>query len=387
MIYIHQREDWPRFIWSAEEISGQLAQVRHRQGRLFGRMETLGFELQGEALLRTLTEDVVKSSEIEGEILGRDAVRSSIARRLGLEIGALAPSDRHVDGVVEMMLDATRNAAAPLTEERLFGWQAALFPTGRSGLARIVTGAWRDGSAGPMQVVSGSYGRERVHFEAPDASRVPAEMAAFLDWFERPDQTDPVLRAAQAHLWFVTIHPFEDGNGRIARAIADMALARSEASPQRFYSMSAQIRLEREDYYGMLELTQKGGLDVTGWLAWFLGCLDRAILGAEDMLGQVLAKARVWDHLRQHPLNDRQRAVINRLLDGFEGKLTSGKWAKLTKVSTDTALRDITELVKLGVLRRDEGGGRSTGYSLAVPGRGGKTRKGFKLLFEKTSFQ
>jgi Fic family protein len=364
MTYIHEHEDWPRFRWSAEAITGRLAAVRHRQGRLIGRMEALGFDLQNEALLRTLTEDVVKSSDIEGETLDSDAVRSSIARRLGIDIGALAPTDRHVEGVVEMMLDATRNHARPLTEARLFDWHAALFPTGRSGMARIAVGAWRDASAGPMQVVSGPYGRERVHFEAPKAARLPGEMAAFLAWLKTPDKTDPVLRAALAHLWFVTIHPFEDGNGRIARAIADMALARSEASPQRFYSMSAQIRREREAYHDALERSQKGDLDVTDWLVWFLDCLDRAILGADDMLGQVLRKAGVWKRLRDQPLNGRQRAVINRLLDGFEGKLTSGKWAKLTKVSADTALRDITDLVARGVLRKDEGGGRSTSYSL-----------------------
>lgn len=364
MAYIHEHEDWPRFRWSAEEITDKLAGVRHRQGRLIGRMEALGFELQTEAVLRTLTEDVVKSSDIEGETLDSDMVRSSIARRLGIDIGALVPTDRHVEGVVEMMLDATRNHAAPLTEARLFDWHAALFPTGRSGMTRIAVGAWRDASAGPMQVISGPYGRERVHFEAPKAERLSGEMAAFLDWFETPDRTDPVLRAGLAHLWFVTIHPFEDGNGRIARAIADMALARAEGSPQRFYSMSAQIRRERDAYYDALERSQKGDLDVTGWLGWFLDCLDRAILGAEVTLGKVLRKARLWERLRDQPLNDRQRAVINRLLDGFEGKLTSGKWATLTKVSTDTALRDITDLVALGVLRKDEGGGRSTSYSL-----------------------
>lgn len=366
MVYIHEHADWPRFRWSAEAITDRLAAVRHRQGRLIGRMESLGFDLQNEALLRTLTEDVVKSSDIEGETLDPGAVRSSIARRLGIDIGALSPTDRNVEGVVEMMLDATRNHARLLNEARLFDWHASLFSTGRSGMTRIAVGAWRDATAGLMQVVSGPYGRERVHFEAPPAQKLPAEMAIFLEWFEAPDKTDPVLRAGLAHLWFVTIHPFEDGNGRIARAIADMALARAEGSPQRFYSMSAQIRRQRDAYYDALERSQKGELDVTDWLVWFLDCLDRAILGADDMLGEVLRKANVWERLRDQPLNDRQRAVVNRLLDGFEGKLTSGKWAKLTKVSTDTALRDITDLVALGVLRKDEGGGRSTSYSLAV---------------------
>lgn len=367
MQYIHQIPAWPAFTWSAEAIADRLAAVRHRQGRLIGRMEGLGFDLRAEAVLRTLTEDVVTSSAIEGEVLSKAAVRSSIARRLGVAIGALTPADRHVEGVVELMLDATQNHAAPLTAERLFGWHAALFPTGRSGLQRIRTGDWRDGSAGPMQVVSGQYGRETVHFEAPEAARVAEEMAAFLAWFEAPSRTDPVLRAALAHLWFITIHPFEDGNGRIARAIADLALARAEASPQRFYSLSAQISREREAYYEALERSQKGSLQVTDWLLWFLDCLERAILGSEQLLDGVMRKSRVWSAISDLTLNDRQRLVINRLLDGFEGKLTSGKWAKLTRVSSDTALRDIRELVALGLLCKEEGGGRSTSYQLVVP--------------------
>ena len=365
MKYIHEREDWPHFHWSAESIADRLAGVRYRQGRLIGRMGALGFDLQNEALLNTLTEDLVKSSDIEGEVLNRDAVRSSIARRLGINIGGLAPADRYVEGMAEMMLDATQNYDVPLTEERLFNWHAALFPTGGRGIRRITVATWRDEEVEPMQVVSGPYGREKVHFEAPNAARLPDEIAAFLEWFKTPDNTDPVLRAGLAHLWFVTIHPFEDGNGRIARAIADMALARSESSPQRFYSMSAQIRRERDAYYDTLEHTQKGDLDVTNWLVWFLDCLDRAFLGADDLLSLVLNKARVWEQLREQSLNGRQRQVINRLLDGFEGKLTSGKWAKLTKTSSDTALRDITELIDLGVLRKNEGSGRSTSYNLA----------------------
>lgn len=367
MAYIHEQDDWPRFRWSERAISGRLAAVRHRQGRLIGRMEALGFDLRTEAVLATLTEDVVKSSEIEGENLDKEQVRSSIARRLGLDIGALASVDRNVEGVVEMMLDATQNYDKALTDNRLFDWHAALFPTGRSGMTRIAVGAWRGETAGPMQVVSGPYGRERVHFEAPDAARLPQEMAAFLDWFERESGIDPVLKAAIAHLWFVTIHPFEDGNGRIARAIADMALARSEASSQRFYSLSAEIRRERKDYYTTLERTQKGDLDITDWIIWFLACFDRAIGGAEHILGNVLRKAAFWRALETQPLNERQRAMINGLLDGFEGKLTSSKWAKLTKVSPDTALRDITDLLARGVLMKDEGGGRSTSYSLKSP--------------------
>lgn len=365
MAYIHEQAAWPNFTWSSRALADKLAALRHRQGRLLGRMEGLGFDLRAEAFLRTLTEDVVKSSDIEGEHVDGNAVRSSIARRLGIDIGALAPTDRHVEGIVEMTLDAIHNYAKPLTAERLFDWHAALFPTGRSGITRITVGDWRNEAAGPMQVVSGAYGRERVHFEAPAAGRLANEMAAFLTWMDNPDGTDPVLRAAIAHLWFVTIHPFEDGNGRIARAIADMMLARSEDSPQRFFSMSAQIRLERDGYYGTLERTQRGGLDITDWLTWFLTCMDRAISGADTMLESVLTKARLWEQLRGLPLNDRQRLIINRLIDGFEGKLTSGKWARIAKVSTDTALRDITELLELGVLRRDEAGGRSTSYSLA----------------------
>jgi len=372
MIYIHELDGWPGFTWSDPFIGNRLAAVRHRQGRLIGRMEALGFDLRAEAVLRTLTEDVVKSSEIEGERLDREQVRSSIARRLGMDIGGLSPADRDVEGVVEMMLDATQNFAAPLTEERLFGWHAALFPTGRSGMRRIVVGAWRDASSGLMQVVSGPHGRERVHFEAPEADRLPGETAAFLDWFEGEDSLDPVLKAAIAHLRFVTIHPFEDGNGRMARAIADMALARSEGSSQRFYSMSAQIRQERRGYYAILEKTQKGGLDITSWLAWFLECLDRACEGAEQTLAGVLFKARFWERIsgrasNEPPLNERQRQVINRLLDGFEGKLTSSKWARLTKVSSDTALRDIADLVERGVLVKNDAGGRSTSYSLVAP--------------------
>jgi Fic family protein len=328
-------------------------------------MEALGFDLRAEAVLATLTEDVLKSSEIEGKILDKDQVRSSIARRLGMDIGALAPADRHIEGMVEMMLDATRKYAEPLTDERLFTWHAALFPTGRSGMTKIIVGAWRDDDSGPMRVVSGPIGRERVHYEAPSAPRLEAEMSVFLKWFNDEAVLDPGLKAALAHLWFVTIHPFDDGNGRIARAIADMTLARSEQSAQRFYSLSAQIRLERTAYYDILEATQKGDLNVTAWLEWFLCCLDRAIEGAEVTLFGVLRKARFWEANKSQPLNERQRKVINRLLESFEGKLTSSKWATLTKSSPDTALRDITDLVKRGILVRDAGGGRSTSYSLA----------------------
>ncbi len=365
MTYIYELERWPRLDWNAEQLAERLAAVRHKQGRLIGRMERLGFNLRAEATLQTLTEEVIKSSEIEGEVLDRNQVRSSIARRLGMDVGALTPADRHVEGVVEMVLDATEKYTEPLTDERLFGWHAALFPTGRSGMLKIVVGAWRTEQSGPMQVVSGPVGRERVHYEAPVAGRLENEMSAFLDWFNASaNGLDPVLKAGIAHLWFVTIHPFEDGNGRIARAIADLALARSENSAQRFYSMSAQIRQERNAYYDVLERTQKGTLDITPWLLWFLDCLDRAFDGAESILANVLRKARFWELHAASSFNDRQRLVVNRLLDGFEGKLTSSKWAILANVSQATAARDIDELISLGVLQKDAAGGRSTSYSL-----------------------
>jgi len=364
--YIHQLPNWPRFTWDSEALAKQLAAVRLRQGQLIGRMQGLGFPQQEEAVLTTLTEEVLKSSEIEGEKLDKDAVRSSLARRLGMDAGALPSADRNVEGVVEMMLDATQKFKAELTAERLYGWHASLFPTGRSNMKKITIGAWRDSAAGPMQVVSGDYGREHVHYEAPTADKLDAEMKAFLTWYNTEEKIDPVIKAALAHLWFVTIHPFEDGNGRIARAIADMALARSENSPQRFYSMSAQIRIERKDYYDMLENTQKGELDITAWLEWFLGCLDRAFNGAETILAAVLAKAEFWKNHTAGKINDRQRDILNRLLDGFEGKLTSSKWALIEKCSPDTALRDITELVDLGILQKDDAGGRSTSYSLST---------------------
>jgi len=364
-MYLYQRDDWPGLRWDSGGLAELLADVRLRQGRLLGGMKSLGFGLQEEAVLRTLTEDVVKSSEIEGEKLDAEAVRSSIARRLGMDVGALAPADRSVEGVVEMMLDATRNYDKALTEERLFGWHASLFPTGRSGMRRITVGAWRDDREGPMQVLSGAIGRERVHFEGPPAARVAEEMRRFLEWFNSGAAIDPVLKAGMAHLWFVTIHPFDDGNGRIARAIADLCLARSEQSPQRFYSMSAQIRLERNDYYDKLEATQKSGTDITRWQTWFLGCLGRAIEGAEIMPGNVMRKARFWERVGSSKVNDRQRLVLNKLLDGFEGKLTTSKWAKLTKSSQDTAYRDILELVDRGVLAKGPEGGRSTSYVFA----------------------
>jgi Fic family protein len=364
MAYIWEDARWPAMRWDDQVLGRPLAQVSREHGRLLGKMEGLGFDLRGEAHLRTLTEDIVKSSEIEGEKLPPDQVRSSIARRLGMDVGGVVVADRAVEGVVEMMLDATSRYAQPLTEERLFAWHASLFPTGRSGMRKIVVGAWRDDSSGPMQVVSGPVGREKVHYEAPPAGRVPAEMEKFLAWFAQPGETDPLLAAGLAHLWFVTIHPFDDGNGRIARAIADMSLARAEKTGQRFYSVSGQIRTERDAYYDILERTQKSDLDVTRWQSWFLDCLLRAIEGARGTLSAVLVKANFWERFAKQPLNERQIKVLNRLLDGFEGKLTSSKWAVLANCSQDTAHRDIMDLVERGALRKDSGGGRSTSYSL-----------------------
>lgn len=363
-MYIHELADWPHFRWNGELLARPLAEVRHRQGLLIGHMGALGFDLRQQAVLQTLTADVLKSSEIEGEKLDAEQVRSSIARRLGIDIGGLRPADRNVEGVVEMMLDATRHYDQPLTAGRLFAWHATLFPTGRSGMRKINAGALRADGDGPMQIVSGPMGRERIHFEAPAAPRLDKEMNAFLDWFNANHDLDPVMKAGLAHLWFVTIHPFDDGNGRIARAIADMALARSENSAQRFYSMSAQIRQERNAYYQILERTQKADMDITPWLEWFLACMGRAIDAAQTALRSVLDRANFWDRIRGVAINDRQRLVLNKLLDGFEGKLTTTKYAKLTKSSPDTALRDITYLVDKGVLVRSTQGGRSTSYTL-----------------------
>lgn len=366
MSYIHELQEWPRFRWDVAGTATRLGEVRHAQGKLFGRMENLGFTLRDEAVLRTLTADVVKSSEIEGEKLDTDQVRSSIARRLGMDVGGLPPTDRDVDAVVEMMLDATQKYLAPLVEERLFGWHSALFPTGRSGMRKIIVGAWRDDKEGPMQVVSGSIGRERVHFEGPPAKTLPSAMNAFLAWFNAPPDVDPVIKAGLAHLWFVTIHPFEDGNGRIARAIADMALARSEGSPRRFYSMSNQIRTERTAYYDILERTQKGDLDCTEWLTWFLTCLGHAITGAEKTLAGVLERHTFWERHKTSGLNARQRILVDRLLQGYEGKLTTRKAAIHSKTSHDTALRDIDDLIKRRILKKNPGGGRSVSYSLVA---------------------
>lgn len=364
-MYIHNLPDWPTFQWNRDCLAERLAAVRHAQGRLLGRMESLGFKLRQEATLKILTEDVITSSEIEGERLDAAQVRSSIARRLGMDVGGLTPVDRHVEGIVEMMLDATGHYADTLTADRLWGWQASLFPTGRSGMSQIRVGGWRDDRRGPMQVISGAVGRTRVHFEAPAADRLDGEMQRFLEWFNDNTEREWVVKAGLAHLWFVTIHPFDDGNGRIARAMVDMALARSEGTAQRFYSLSGQIRQERAAYYEILEQTQHGTMDITPWMEWFLDCLGRAIEGAHGILGTVLSKARFWDALADVPVNERQRRVLNRLLDGFEGKLTTMKWGKLAHCSHDTALRDIAALVERGILLRNPEGGRSTSYALA----------------------
>ncbi|WP_133511209.1 Fic family protein [Candidatus Thiosymbion oneisti] len=364
MTWIHKQDGWPALTWDAQALAFRLTDLRHRQGRLLGRMEGMGFALRQEASLDMLTADVVKSSAIEGEMLDPEEVRSSIAKRLGIDIGGLVPANRDVEGIVEMMLDATQNFSKSLTAERLFGWHAALFPTRRSGIHRITVGAWRPESAGAMQVVSGPIGREKVHFQAPDADRLDVEMEAFLTWFEADQGIDPVLKAGLAHFWFVTIHPFEDGNGRIARAIADMSLARSDRTKDRFYSMSAQIEDERRAYYERLETQQRNGLDVTPWLTWFLDCLRRALNSAENTLQAVLFKASLWAYANRDGVNERQKLVLNRMLDGFKGHMRTSKYAKLARCSQDTALRDIRKLTDRGLLIQNPGGGRSTSYRL-----------------------
>ena len=364
-MWIYDHPNWPEFTWDIGKLSSRLAGIRYRQGHLSGRMEKLGFEFRQEAALHTLTSDIVKSSAIEGENLDPREVRSSIARRLGIDTAGSAAASRDVEGVVEMMLDAAQEFAEPLTEQKLFDWHAALFPTGRSGLRHITVGNWRNAESGSMQVVSGPAGRERIHFQAPDAERLPREMAKFLAWFEGRDDVDPVLRAGIAHIWFVTIHPFEDGNGRIARAITDKALARAEDMAQRFYSLSSQIESERGDYYHQLERQQRGTPEITGWLEWFLDCLGRAITGTEKTLGSVLFKARLWERINRNPVNERQRLIINRMLeDDFKGYMNTSKYAKLAKCSTDTALRDIKNLKSRGIFVQNPGGGRSTSYRL-----------------------
>lgn len=364
--YIWQANDWPNWRFDLAALAIPLAEVCHAQGLLLGRLSQTGMALQDQASLATLTEEVIKTSEIEGEQLDVASVRSSIARRLGVDIGALAPVDRHVEGVVEMVLDAAANHQQPMSKERLFGWYAALFPSTYSGLSKITVANWRDDSNGPMQVVSGPIGRQRVHFEAPPAAMLDAETDQFLHWLNQATNEHPLIRAGLAHLWFITLHPFDDGNGRIARAIGDLLLARADGSAQRFYSLSAQIQRERAAYYDILERTQKGGMDVTAWLLWFLGTLQRAIDHAQQTLDTVLLKTRFWQQFAGATLNTRQVKLINRLLDGFEGKLTSSKWANIAKCSADTALRDINELLSLGILHKSTSGGRSTSYELSI---------------------
>ena len=364
-MWIHEHRNWPNFTWNTEVLALKLADIRYRQGLLLGRMEGIGFELKLETSLNTLTNDVVKSSAIEGEQLNPEEVRSSIARRLGIDIAGLVPAHRNVEGMVEMMLDATQQFSKPLSKKRLFDWHASLFPTGRSGIHSIAIGQWRTTDAGPMQVVSGPIGKEKVHFEAPSADRLEKEMLAFLEWFDNVHDIDPILKAGIAHLWFVTIHPFEDGNGRIARAMSDMVLARAEGTQYRFYSLSSQIEAERKDYYDQLEKQQRNTPEITDWLEWFLNCLERAIASAESTLGNVLLKAELWDTINQKSVNERQRLIIKRMLeDDFKGHINTSKYAKLAKCSNDTALRDIQELKGQGIFIQNPGGGRSTSYSL-----------------------
>lgn len=362
--FIHQQDNWPNFTWQNDEIINLLSEARNLQGRLIGKMESLGFDLRNEALLDTLTLDVLKSSEIEGEYLNPDSVRSSVARRLGMQIAGSVESDRNVDGVVEMMLDATQNCFNPITADRLFDWHAALFPTGRSGMYKITVAAWRKDTTGPMQVVSGALGKEKVHFQAPDSIFVEKEMNQFLDWFNNNLKIDLVIKAAIAHLWFVTIHPFEDGNGRITRALTDMLLAQADKSNQRFYSLSAQIRIERKEYYEILEKSQKGDLDITVWVQWFLNCLINALKSTDSVLVRVLFKADFWTKHAETLINERQNKLLNKLLDGFDGKLNSSKWAKIAKCSKDTAIRDINDLINKDILQKEAAGGRSTNYEL-----------------------
>ena len=368
--YIWEAGDWPAWRFNLAALAQRLADVSRAQGLLMGRLADVGMHLRDQASLSVLTEEVIKTSEIEGEQFSLESVRSSVARRLGVDIGALAPVDRHVEGVVEMVLDATLNCNAPLTQERLLGWHAALFPTGYSGLARITAGGWRNDATGPMQVVSGPLGRQRVHFEAPPAARLDTETNRFLVWVNTATHEPSLINAGLAHLWLVTLHPFDDGNGRIARAVGDLFLARADGSPQRFYSLSAQIQRDRKAYYEILERTQKQSLDVTDWLAWFLDALHRAVDQAQHTLDAVMLKTRFWQQWAAEgaaPFNERQVKLVNRLLDGFEGKLTNSKWAAIARCSPDTALRDITNLLARGVLRKSDAGGRSTSYEINNP--------------------
>lgn len=365
-MYIYQNTSWPDFIWNHKLLLIPLSKVRNLQGKLIGKMEAIGFSLREEAMLETLTIDIVKSNEIEGKFLDPDQVRSSIARRLGMDISGLVSSDRDIEGVVEMMLDATQKHEQPLTKERLCNWHAALFPTGRSGMHKITVADWRKDETGPMQVVSGPLGKEKVHYQAPSADIVDKEMNRFIKWFNNKNTIEPVIKSGLAHLWFLTIHPFDDGNGRIARAIADMQLARADKTTRRFYSMSAQIERQKKAYYEILEKTQIGSMDVTGWLQWFFECLTGALEATDEILAKVFTKAKFWEKHATTIINERQKLMINKLLDDFYGKLTTSKWAKISKCSQDTALRDIQELIKKEILVKQPGGGRSTSYVLKI---------------------
>ena len=359
--YIYEHKNWTAFQWQDKAINAVFGEVRLMQGKVIGQMNALGFSAKEEATLTALTLDVVTSSEIEGELLNYDQVRSSIARRLGINTAGLVPGNRHIEGIVEMMLNATQQYSLPLTEKRLLGWHASLFPTGYSGPYKIETGGYRTGE---MQIVSGAMGKEKVHYEAVKPGLVKKEMDKFLDWFNHDNELDLVLKAAIAHFWFIIIHPFDDGNGRIARAITDMLLARAENSGERFYSMSGQILKERKQYYEVLQTVQHSSGDITGWLDWFLHCLKNAMLATENTTRKILYKAEFWKLHEHTPINERQRLMLNKLLDGFEGKLQTSKWAKITKTSTDTALRDIRDLIDKGILQQKNEGGRSTNYEL-----------------------
>ena len=367
-VYIHEKDNWTEFTWNEKLISKELAETRNLQGRLLGKMESLGFDQQDEAVLNTLTLEIVKSSEIEGEILDLEQVRSSVAKRLGIELAGAIESERHIDGIVEMMLDATQRYGLPITKDRLFGWHSLLFPTGWSNMYKITVADWRKDSTGPMQVVSGAMGKEKVHFEAPNSERIDSEIETLIDWIESENEIDPVLKSAIAHLWFITIHPFEDGNGRITRALTEMLLARSDRSVKRFYSMSSQIRIQRKQYYEILEKTQKGTSEITDWILWFLECLKNSFESTSELLSKILIKAEFWKINSKTILNKRQQKMLNKLLDGFEGKLTTSKWGKICKCSQDTALRDIQDLIKKDILEKEKSGGRSTNYELKLPG-------------------
>ncbi len=367
-IYIHEKDNWTNFTWNEKLVSKKLAETRNLQGRLLGKMESLGFDLQDEAVLNTITLEIVKSSEIEGEILDLEQVRSSVARRLGIELAGAIESERHIDGIVEMMLDATQRYNLPITKDRLLGWHSSLFPTGWSNMYKITVADWRKDTTEPMQVVSGAMGKEKIHFEAPNSDRIDSEILNLINWIESENDIDPVLKSAIVHLWFITIHPFEDGNGRITRAITELLLARSDNSVKRFYSMSSQIRIERKQYYEILEKTQKGNSEITNWILWFLECLENSFKSTSELLSKTLLKAEFWKINTKTILNERQQKMLNQLLDDFDGKLTTSKWGKICKCSQDTALRDIQDLIKKEILQKEKSGGRSTNYELKLPG-------------------